>query len=75
MPQANLNFASQELGHGRVWITNSKTRAGLIHVTLFTDAGQWHCTCEAYRFRYSCRHVNDLKDELNEDNPDFEVNL
>jgi hypothetical protein len=44
------------------------------HTTVLTDEGKWSCTCEGWRYRYNCRHVNDLKVVVG-DEPDEEVQV
>lgn len=73
MPQAVFD-APVKLGEGTVWITESKSRRGMYHTTLHTTEGKWHCTCEGWRYRYNCKHVNQLKEEQGEDD-DIQVSL
>lgn len=64
-----------ELGYGRVWITASKSRQGVYHTTLRKDDATWSCTCEGQKFQKKCRHVDDLREQIDGEVEDFEVNL
>jgi hypothetical protein len=65
----------EEFGTGRVWLTASKSRPNVRHVTMFTEDEQWLCTCEGMRYHSNCRHVDELKELIGIDDDDFEVSL
>lgn len=68
----------KELGTGRTWITNSKTRPGIHHTTVFADDGSWLCTCEGMQYFSYCRHVRFLKELVGIDDDlddDFHVSM
>ena len=57
----------QEIGEGRVFVTGSKSRPGVTHVTILAEDGELLCLCEGFMYNNGkCRHVKEIKEMLDD---------
>lgn len=76
MPEV-ISLEPQEFGHGRVFLSGSKTSPGTVYTTVASDDGKFNCTCPGWTYRYKCRHVDFVRDlmDIDGDDDDIQVSL
>jgi hypothetical protein len=62
MPEI-ISTEPQYIGTGQVFITGSRSRPGVIHVTLHNNDG-WVCNCEGWRYTAHCWHIERLVEQF-----------
>jgi hypothetical protein len=55
----------------RLWIAESRTRPGKLHIVVLHEDGNLTCTCEGWIFRRTCWAINTVK----EADDDFTVSI
>lgn len=65
MPE-QISEEPQEIGEGRVFITGSKTRPGVTHVTILSEDGEFICLCEGFKYNGHCRHIKDIQEMVDD---------
>lgn len=67
----------QLLGTGHVFRSGSKSRPGVVHITVIPiEAGKLpDCTCEGWRYHKKCKHVTYCLAQVGEPEEEVQVSL